>query len=272
MLNKIKKFFKKHNKQLKKSSELPAAPNSSNAFQDMELCNRQEFLRKAQNETRKEISKNPYLQSKALWNDMYGDVQTKLENSYRIILILSAVVMIAIFGFIIIANQVKVKALPFVIHGDEVVTLNLNDAPNPNTLQTQLASYFVKQFIRDARSVSVDAQINRQQEIAAYSFVGGAATQTLSDFYEKNNPSEIANNHVKSIHVTSVLRASAHTFDVRWNEEMRKVDTGEIVKTQHFIAQITYQYQKSSTDAAVLRTNPMGFQITQLSWSEDIQS
>jgi type IV secretion system protein VirB5 len=199
-------------------------------------------------------------------------VQTKLENSYRIIFILSAVIAIAIVGFIIIANQVKVKALPFVIHGDEVVTLNLDDAPNSNTLQTQLASYFVKQFVRNARSVSVDAQINRAQEIAAYSFVSGAATQTLSDFYEKNNPNEIASNHVKSVHVTSVLRASAHTFDIRWDEELRKVDTGEVVQTQHFIAQITYQYQKPSADAVVLRSNPMGFQITQLTWSEDIQS
>lgn len=272
MLNKIKTFFENQSQRFRKSPLLPENLNSNDAFQDLGLRDRQEFLRKVQNETKKEISKNPYLQSKALWNDMYGEVQTKLENSYRIILILSAVIVIAIFGFIIIASQVKVKALPFVIHGDEVVTLNLTDAPNSNTLQTQLASYFVKQFVREARSVSVDAQINRQQEIAAYSFVGGAATQTLSDFYEKNNPSEIANNHVKSIHVTSVLRASKHTFDVRWDEEVRKVDTGEIVKTQHFIAKIMYQYQKPSTDAAVLRSNPMGFQITQLSWSEDIQS
>ncbi len=215
---------------------------------------------------------NPYLQSKSLWNDMYGDVQTKLENAYRIIFILSLVIGVAIVGFILIAGEVKVKPIPFVIHGDEVVTLNATNVSDSQAIQTQLANYFVKQFIRDSRSVSVDSDVNQNQEIAAYSFVSGAATKTLTDFYEKYVPKEIASSHVKSVHITSVLRSSRQSFDIRWDEETRKVETGELVETKHFIAQITYQYQLPSGDAVVLRNNPMGFQITQLSWSEDIQS
>lgn len=220
---------------------------------------------------RQEMLENPYLQSKRLWNDLYGDVQTRLENAYRIIFILATVIAVSILGFIVVASEVKVKALPFIIHGDEVLTVNPENSP-AQFPASQLAGYFSKNFIRNARSITTDAQVNRNQEISAYSFVSGEASQVLKDFYQKNNPADLALHQVKSVQITSLLRTSKNSFALRWEEETRKADTGDLVQTQHFIAQIHYQYLKPSEDALVLRSNPMGFQITELSWSEDLQA
>jgi type IV secretion system protein TrbF len=213
--------------------------------------------------------KNPYLQSKAMWNDLYGSVQSRLENAHRIIFILSSVIAIAIIGFIIVASQTKVKSVPFIIHGNEVLTADNASFTESSHLKPALALYFIKNFIRDARTVSADGDINALHKIAAFSFATDSAIQTLKDFYLKNDPDQIANHFVKSVKITSVLRASPHTVDVRWQENWRNLNSGELVRSHRFIAEITYHYSDPAQNTTILRYNPLGLQIRYLSWSID---
>ena len=74
---------------------------------------------------------------------------------------------------------------------------------------------------------------------------------------------------VKEIHITSVLRLSAHTVEIHWQERMHGVQSGQLKQTAAYIAQLTYQYGKPSKNTHILRVNPFGFYITHLSWSED---
>jgi len=217
----------------------------------------------------KALPKNPYLQSKVLWNDMYGSLQLKLENSYRIIFILSAVIATALIGFVIVAGETKVVPYVTVIHGDEVITLNKSPAESLQGVQPKLALYFAKKFIRSVRAVSADGDVNAANKIGSYFFVTSEATQVIKDFYEKNNPDTIARDSVKDVAITSVLRASAHTLVVRWSEDWRSVRSGKRLRTQKYIAEIVYSYKKPSQNRTILRSNPLGFYITHLSWSQD---
>lgn len=217
----------------------------------------------------KAVANNPYLQSRALWNDMYGSIQIKLENSYRIIFVLSLVILAAIIGLVIIGTQVKIKPMPFIVHGDEVLTVSNARSADFDALKPRLAGYFVKNFIRSARSVSVDGQVNANNRIFALSFVTDAATHVLNEFYENNNPDVIAQDHVKNITITSVLPNSAHSVNIRWHEDIRAARSGEIVQSNKYIAEITYQYQTPSENIIILRNNPLGLAITHLAWSLD---
>ncbi len=229
--------------------------------------------KKTEAKTRKKyqeaLERNPYLQSKALWNDMYGSVQTKLENSYRIIMLLSAVIVVAIIGFVIVSSQTKVKPMPFIVHGNDILTVDQSQSGDFKRLKPKLAYYFAKHFIRDARSVSVDGDVNANNRISALSFVTGASVPVLNDFYQKNDPNRIANTYVKNIHITNVLRLSANTLDVRWQEIWRNVRSGELMRTKNYLAQLTYHYNTPSENTLILRNNPLGFDITNLSWSVD---
>lgn len=217
----------------------------------------------------KAVSNNPYLQSRALWNDMYGSIQIKLENSYRIIFVLSLVILATIIGLVIIGTQTKIKPMPFIVHGDEVLTVSSARSVDFDALKPKLASYFVKNFIRSARSVSVDGEVNANNRILALSFVTDAATHVLKEFYEKNNPNVIARDYVKNITITSVLENSAHSVNIRWREDSRAVRSGEIVQSNRYIAEVTYQYQTPSENIIILRNNPLGLAITHLAWSLD---
>ena len=224
-----------------------------------------------QRQFEKSLANNPYLQSRALWNDMYGSIQTKLENSYRVIFVLSLVILTTVIGLVIIAGETKIKPMPFIVHGNEVLTVANTNTAEFQSLKPVLATYFIKQFIRSARTVSVDGQANANNKIAALSLVTGEATQVLKEFYEKNNPNLLAQQWVKNIIITSVLPKSTHTLDVRWQEDWRNVHSGELIQSQHYIAQLNYHYQTPSQNEIILRHNPLGLAITHLAWSLDQQ-
>lgn len=217
----------------------------------------------------KALPKNPYLQSKVLWNDMYGSLQTKLENSYRILFILSIVILVSIIGLVMVARESKVQPYVTVIHGDEILTLDQSTDRDIQTLHPKLGLFFTKNFIQYARAVSADGTVNAQNKMAAYALVAGPATERLKAFYTNHNPNTIAHHAVKEIHITSVLRISAQTIEIRWKEAWSDVRSGKWLRATYYIAQLSYQFEKPSSNLRILRVNPLGFYITHLSWSED---
>lgn len=239
----------------------------------IEKIKRKLGLQKHQNTVDEDILRkagtNPYLQSKLLWSDVYGDLQTKLENSYRIIFVLSIVIVIAIIGFVIISGETKIKPMPFILHGNDIITLNNQSQTDLDNIKPELSLMLARDFINHVRSISIDNNVNDNNRIAALSFVTGAASKTIQTFYEKNDPNQLAATIVKHVKITSILRASDHTLNIRWRENTRSSRTGDLIKSEPYIAQITYQFSKPSQNPIILQHNPLGFEITQLSWSQD---
>ena len=136
-------------------------------------------------------------------------------------------------------------------------------------MRAQLAPYFAKQFIRAARSISVDRAVNRTHAMMAYALVANEAVTVLHDFYRLQQQRYNKTTVVNTIVITSVLSLSNHTLMVHWQEVWRNARTGEHLKTQHYLAELTYRYRTPSQNTTVLSDNPLGFYITALSWSMD---
>lgn len=218
----------------------------------------------------KAANENPYLQSKLLWNDLYGDIETKLENAYRIIAILSGVIAIAIIGFIIIAGQSRVQPYVTVLHDNDLLTVTDVNAVDAKSFKPKLALMMAKQFILAARTVSVDRTINQNNRLKAYAMVRGAATKRLSEYYESHNPDLIAGKAIRSVQITTLLQKSDKTLDIRWQEEVRGRKSGEVIESRPYSAEITFNFDKTSNNRVIAEQNPLGFYIGQLVWAEDV--
>lgn len=214
-------------------------------------------------------SDNPYIQSRLMWNDLYGDLQLKLENAYRIIVVLSIVIAIAMIGFVVIAGQSRVKPYLTVLHGNTLLTTADSQSNSFQQFKPKLAQLLTKQFLDAARTVSVDHKVNQSNSLKTYAFVRGAATRTMGDFYKAHNPNQIAKTQVRSIHVTSLLVRSEHTFDLRWQEEVRDVKTGVVVESEPYSAEITFAFDEPSKNDLIASINPMGFYVEQIIWAKD---
>ncbi len=212
------------------------------------------------------ITDNPYLQSKLLWNDVYGDIERKWRSSRYLNFICIGMIACSLLGFMWIASKNHMQPLPFVIHGDDIVTVSSVSGRDIQTIKSRFIPYFAKQFIRAWRSRSTDEQVNTQQALTTYALTSDAATSVIHDFYEAHRAPR---NITKNVVITSVLAISAHTLDIRWQEASQDARTGKLIQVKHYIAQLTHQYAEPAHNATVLRINPLGFYITHLSWSAD---
>lgn len=213
--------------------------------------------------------KNTYLESRTLWNDVYGSLQTKLENSYRIIFCLSSAIVIAMVGFVIIASNPKIKPMPFVLHGNDIITLSDQNATAFSTLKPKLSLILAQDFIRHARMISSDNTVNANNHIAALSVAQGAAAEVLKNYFQTHDVDQLSQTTTNNVQINSVLAESNHTLEIRWTQESRNVQSGDVINTAQYISDITYTFDAPSTNPIILKNNPLGFVITNLSWSKD---
>lgn len=217
-------------------------------------------------------NKNTYIESRTLWNDVYGSLQTKLENSYRVIFCLSIAIVVSIIGFIVVACQPKVKPIPFVLHGNDVITLSDQQSTAFDDVKPKLSLVLVEDFIRHARLISPDNTVNAENHINALSVVSGSASKALQSYFQSESTKNTDQNITQDIEITNVLRESKISFEVRWIETIRNAQTSEVISKSNYIADISYQFETPSSNPIILKHNPFGFFINHFSWSRDISS
>jgi type IV secretory pathway TrbF-like protein len=212
----------------------------------------------------KSIVDNPYAQSLALWDDLYGSVQLRLQNAYRVIACLSLVLVVTIVGLTVMSFKSNVKPYVALLRGDELITVKSFQDQQANTVKPQLAMQLVKQFITSARSVSLDPEQNQHNHVQAYSYIGGSATDVLKAYFASRQTKDL-----QAIQITTVLMKSPHVMDIRWKETRRNRSSGETIASEIYSAEITFSYQTPSQDLVVADHNPFGFYITSLAWARD---
>jgi type IV secretion system protein VirB5 len=71
------------------------------------------------------------------------------------------------------------------------------------------------------------------------------------------------------VDVTSVVRVSDTSFQVRWAEQ--HYHEGTLTGTEHWTAMLTLVMQTPRTEQQV-RRNPLGIYVSGLSWSRDLDA
>jgi len=210
------------------------------------------------------IENNPYAQSRALWDDLYGSVQLRLQNAYRVIAALALALVICMICLSMLSLKSTVKPYVALLRGDELITVKSFQSPESEAIKPQLAIQLAKQFILASRTVSLDEHINQQYHVQAYSYIAGSASDVLKSYLAARQLQ-----HLQSAQVTTVLMKSPQVLDIRWQEDERNRATGELIRSSHYSAELTFSFQKPSHDLIVSEHNPFGFYITSLVWARD---
>jgi len=215
----------------------------------------------------RDIKNNPYLQSRTLWNDVFGQTEKYLHFSLGLNAVLVLGLIASAAGIVILANQRSIKPYPFIIHGEHVLTSTEESQAAVEHLKPQLANVLAKGFIKNLRRVSIDKHVNYERQMAALAVTNQEALAVTQQYFEKHQIDSIAKKQVNAVKITSSLQNSEHNIVIRWQEIWRTPKTGEVLKQEHYVAEISYQFDTPSTHELVLKYNPLGFYITHLSWS-----
>lgn len=212
------------------------------------------------------VAVTPYQKAAQVWDERIGSARVQARN-WRFMAFGCLLLCGAVAGGLI-WQSLQSRITPYVI---EVTNLGEVRAVGPaedvyKPSDAQLA-YHLAEFIKRVRSVSVDPVVLREQWLSAYNYVTDRAAQILNEYARENDPFAEVGRRSVSVEVTSVVRASEDSFQVKWIE--RHYLNGAFQRLERHTAILTIIFQKPATVIA-LQKNPLGLYVHGLNWSRDL--
>jgi type IV secretion system protein TrbF len=160
------------------------------------------------------MESNPYLEARREWDERYADLVLGKRN-WQIaaggLLVLS---LILASGFVWLSN--RSRYIPYVVEVDKLgYALTIPQPLTPVALPdvtARMERYEVAAFIRDARSVTSDAQVEHQTLNALLTHTRGAADRFLDEYYHSDN---FSHTHSRSLRSRPFPFRSIRSFSSR---------------------------------------------------------
>ena len=209
----------------------------------------------------------PYQKAAQVWDDRIGSARVQAKN-WRIAALISMGLSLALAGGLIWRSTQSIVT-PYVI---ELTNSGDARAVGPATARyeptdAQIA-YHLAAFIKNVRSISIDPIIVRQNWLKAYDYATDRAAATLNDYARTNDPfTEVGRRNI-AVEITSVVRSSDDSFEIRWRENAFR--NGQPETSASFTASLSIVIAPPR-DAETLHKNPLGVYVHGINWSKDLQ-
>lgn len=226
------------------------------------------FKRSVQRYGRTPPPETPYQRAGQLWDERIGSARVQARN-WRLMA----------FGCLFLAagasaglawQSLQSRVTPYVVEVDRlgearaVQPADLADHPTDPQLAWHLA-----RFITNVRSISLDPVLMRRDWLEAFDFTTKRGAQLLSEYARSAAPFASAGERTVSVQVTSVVRASDKSFQVKWTETA--YERGSQSETSRWTAILTVVTRPPSS-ADILRKNPLGIYVDAIDWSRELET
>lgn len=170
----------------------------------------------------------------------------------------------------LIYQSAQASIVPWVVEVDETGAVKASGPAETNfkPSDAQIAHQLAR-FISNVRSVSIDPVVLRENWLSAYNFATDQAALTLNTYANENDPFADIGQRSVTVDITSIVRSSDDSFEVRWREKSFR--GGAHLTTQTFTASLSI-ITIPPTDAETLHRNPLGLYVHGLHWSKDLNA
>lgn len=210
----------------------------------------------------------PYQKAAQVWDTRMGDALAHARN-WRLMAFGSMGLSLILSGGVI-WQAGKSSIVPYVVEleaqGSARAMRSAIEAYLPNDAQI---AFHLANFVEKVRSLPIDPVVVRKNWLQAYDYATARAANTLNEHARKNDPFSRIGERTVAIEVTSVVRASESSFQIRWLE--RLYVNGSLASTQRWTALASVVIDPPR-DAETLRKNPLGIYVTSLAWSRELDS
>ena len=218
------------------------------------------------------MAANPYMQGWREWDERYADLVVGKRNwqlaagGLLVVSIILAAGMVWLSGHSrYIVYAVQVDKLGYALTQAQPLT----PAAAPD-VTARIERYEVASFIRQARAVSNDPQVEQQMLNSLLAHARGASDHFLDEYYhsdQSHNPFEIAQKQTVAVQIDSILLLSAKSYEVRWTELRRDLNGAALGMPSHWEAEIETEIVPPR-EADTIVSNPLGFYVTNITWTE----
>jgi len=159
-----------------------------------------------------------------------------------------------------------VKTIPYIIEVDKLGKSSVvTRADRASVAPQRLIQAEIAACVSDWRTVTADVELQQKMIERLSYFTAGSAKGVLREWYEVNNPYEIAKTgRLVHVEIRSLpLPVSSDSYRVEWLETVRS-HAGVLLDSHTYEATVTIQVNPPTEDEVLLR-NPGGIYITSLS-------
>lgn len=210
----------------------------------------------------------PYARAGQLWDERIGSARVQASN-WRL-MAFGGFILTSGLSVALVWQSLQSRVVPYVV---EVDRFGQTQALAPVGAEYQPTdpqiAWFLARFITNIRSRSLDAVLMREHWLQAYDFASKRGAIFLGEYARAAAPFAAVGDKTVSVQVTSVVRASPLSFQVKWSE--RAYDRGSLEGTSRWTAIVTIAVQPPRA-AETLRKNPLGLFVDAIDWSRELES
>ena len=226
------------------------------------------FKRAVQRYGRTPEPETPYQRAGQLWDERIGSARVQARN-WRLMAFGGLVLAIGLSSALV-WQSMQSRVIPYVVEVDRLGEAR-SVAPAATDFQASDAqiAWHLGKFIANVRSRSLDPVLMREHWLSAYDFATPRAALFLGEYARSANPFAEVGRRTVSVQVTSVVRASERSFQVKWTEQA--YERGSLAGTSRWTAMLTVKVQPPRS-ADVLRKNPLGLYVDAIDWSRELET
>jgi len=210
----------------------------------------------------------PYQKAQQQWDERMGSARAQTKN-WRLMAFACLGLVIALSSGLI-WHATRSSITPYVVEVDKLGQVRAvgpaMETYRPNDAQM---AYHLSHFIQDVRSLSIDPIVVRQNWLDAYDYTTERGAATLNEYARTNDPFSRVGQTTVAVEVTSVVRVSDASVQLRWVE--RTYTNGALTNTERWTAIVSLVI-KQPRDEARLRKNPLGIFVDGLNWSRELNA
>lgn len=226
------------------------------------------FTRAVQRYGRTPEPVTPYQRAAQVWDERIGSARVQARN-WRLMALGGLALCAALSGGLL-WQSMQSRVVPYVVAVDRLgearAVAPADTAYQPTDPEV---AWFLGRFIAKLRSVSLDPVVMRQNWLSAYDFVTGRGARFLNDYARSANPFADVGARTVSVQVTSIVRASDRSFQVKWTET--QYDRGNRAGTAHWTGILSVVIRPPQT-VETLRKNPLGLYVDAIDWSKELDA
>jgi type IV secretion system protein VirB5 len=224
------------------------------------------FKRSIQRYGRTPEPETPYSRAGQLWDERIGSARVQAHN-WRLIAF-GCLGLASALGAGNVWQSMQSRVTPYVVEVDRLGEAR-SVAPaiqNYQPTDGEIAWYLAR-FVTDVRSVSTDPVVVKTNWLDAYNFTTDRGAIFLNEYARANDPFARIGERSVSVQVTSVIRVTDSSFQVKWIESA--YERGSLASTTHWTAMLTIVKRPPKT-ADALRRNPLGIFVNAVDWAREL--
>ena len=212
------------------------------------------------------MATTPYQKAAQVWDDRIGSARVQAKN-WRLATLM-AIGLCSVLAAGMIWMSATSRITPYVVEVQENGAVKaVGPAQGHFAITDAQIAYQLAEFIKNVRSISIDPVVIRQNWLSAYDYATDRAAQMLNTYANEYDPFTHVGKRSVTVNVTSIVRASDESFNIRWRETT--YENGMQIASKRYTAVLSIII-KPPTDAATLHKNPLGLYVHGLNWSQDL--